>query len=492
VRHRGLISTIVMMATAMHALDATIANVALPNMQGSLSASLDQVAWVLTSYIVASAILTPLTGFLASRFGRRRVFMLAIAGFTMSSALCGAAQTLEQLVMFRAMQGAFGAGLVPLSQALLLDTYPVEMHPWAMSVWGAVVMVGPIMGPTLGGWLSDEFSWRWCFYINVPVGIITFIGIASLVHDHGTQRRRPFDLTGFALLGLSLAALQLMLDRGEHLDWFASPEIIGEAVVACLCLVMFVLHMATSEQPFLEPGLFEDRNLVLGLLFAGLSGTILIATAALMPTFLQNLRGIPSTTVGLIMAPRGLGMLVSMILLMRIVTRVEPRNLVALGLIVSAWSLWQMTDFGLDVGIGAVIWTGALQGFGLGFMFAPLSTITFATLPPQYRTEAAALNALMRSLGGSAGIAALVAMLSQGTQTHRAEIAQSVSTLNPLWREALPGVMEAPRLDLAMWDGELTRQAAMIAYVDDFRMLMYAALLSMPLLLLIRKRPRIA
>jgi DHA2 family multidrug resistance protein len=488
VPHRGLITTVVMMATAMHALDATIANVALPSMQGSLSAGQDQISWVLTSYIVASAIFTPLTGFLAGRFGRRRLFTLAVTGFTIASAMCGAAQTLDQLVLFRALQGAFGAALVPLSQALLLDIYPPVMHGWAMSVWGAVVMVGPIMGPTLGGWMTDELSWRWVFYVNVPIGIVTGLGILALVRDQSAPPRRPFDLFGFALLGVALGAVQLMLDRGELLGWFDSPEIVIEALVAGVCIGMFVLHVMTADHPFIDPGLFEDRNVVIGLLFAAVAGVILIATAMLMPPFLQHLRGFPSTTVGLIMAPRGIGMMIAMVLLMRVMNRVEPRTLVFFGLSIAVVSLWQMTQFNLEVGAGPVIWSGALQGFGLGFVFAPLSTITFSTLPAHYRTEAAALTALMRSLGGSAGIAVLVALLSQGTQVRRAEISESISLLNPLWHEILRGNGSLPSTALAIWDQELTRQAAMIAYLDDFRLMMYAVIATMPLLLLIRKR----
>jgi DHA2 family multidrug resistance protein len=487
-RHRLLITGTMMLATLLHVIDATIANVALPHMQGTLLATQDQISWVLTSYIVCSAILTPLAGWLADRLGRRRLLIVAVVGFTITSMLCGAAATLEQMVMFRALQGAFGATLVPLSQAILLDSYPPEEHGFIMSIWGVAVMVGPIMGPTLGGWLTEEFSWRWVFYINLPVGLLCLSGVLTLIHDLGPRRGRPFDLTGFALLGIAIGSVQLMLDRGELNDWFHSTEIVIEATVAGVAMVMFLIHAVTTHHPFLDLRLFRDRNVSVGLFFAALAGLVLIATAALMPPFLQGLRGYPVLTVGMILAPRGIGMMIAMIIFARFAGRFDSRLIVAVGFGIAAFSIWQMTQFNFDIDAWAVIWSGALQGFGLGFVWPPLSTIMFASLPPGQRTDVASLNALARNLGGSIGIAALVAILSQNTQIARSELAPSISMLNPAWT-AVIGSGGQGATSLALWDNELTRQAAMIAYLHDFQLLMFIVLAVIPLLALLKPSP---
>lgn len=482
VKHRGLVALVVMAATIMHALDATIANVALPHMQGTLSATSEQISWVLTSYIVSSAIMTPLTGFLAGRFGRRLVFFWAVVGFTLASMLCGAAMTLDQIVMFRALQGAFGAALVPLSQSTLLDIYPPDRHSSVMGWWGVGVMVGPIMGPTLGGWLTEEFTWRWVFYINVPVGVLACLGIATLMPTE-EPRRRPFDVTGFALLGISIACMQLVLDRGELLDWFASLEIIIETVVAGVCFTMFIIHVMTIDHPFFDIRLFEDPNFSVSLLFTATSGMALIASAALMPPFLAYLGGYPALTIGLVMAPRGIGMMFSMMMVGRLARRFDPRIIMGLGLVIGAGSLWVMTGFTTDIDTWDVIWTGVGQGFGLGFVFVPISVLMFATIAPALRTEAAAINALLRNLGGSLGIAVLVALVSQNIQMNRSELAGHISPLNPNLVFPPAGVS----VPLAMWDAELTRQATLIAYLNDFRAMAWFMLATLPLLFLLRR-----
>ena len=487
-RHRLLVTGTMMLATLLHVIDATIANVALPHMQGTLLATQDQISWVLTSYIVCSAILTPLAGWLADRLGRRRLLIIAVVGFTVTSMMCGAAATLEQMVLFRAVQGAFGATLVPLSQAILLDTYPPEEHGFVMSIWGVAVMVGPIMGPTLGGWLTEELTWRWVFYINLPVGLLCLFGVLTLIHDLGPRRGRPFDLTGFALLGVALGSAQLMLDRGALNDWFTSSEIVIEAVVSGVALVMFLIHATTTHHPFLDLRLFEDRNVSVGLPFAALAGLIMIATAALMPPFLQGLRGYPVITVGVMLAPRGIGMMFSMLIFARIAGRFDARLLVAFGFGLAAFSIWQMTQFNFDIDVWDVVWTGVLQGFGLGFVWPPLSTIMFANLPPSQRTEVASLNALARNLGGSVGIAALVAMLGQNIQVSRSELAPSISMLNPVWTAVVGGGAQNAST-LALWDVELTRQAAMIAYLNDFQLLMFVVLAAIPLVVLLKPAP---
>ncbi|HTE82509.1 MAG TPA: DHA2 family efflux MFS transporter permease subunit, partial [Reyranella sp.] len=330
-RRRGLITMVVMMATIMHALDGTIANVALPSIQGSLSATQEQVSWVVTSYIVASAIMTPFAGFSATRFGLRRTLSTCVVGFTIVSMLCGAAQSLDQLVLFRALQGGFGAALVPVSQAIMMDTYPREEQGKAMAMWGVGTMIGPIVGPSLGGWLTDEFTWRWVFYVNLPVGILCAFGILVLVRDNAHDRPRPFDMLGFMFLAISIGSFQLMLDRGQQLDWFDSIEIIIETLVAGVAFTMFLIHMMTDHHPFLSRDLFRDRNLSVGLILTAITGLVLIVTATLMPPFLQQLKGYPVFTTGIVMAPRGIGTMLSMFLVSRLIGKVDARWLIAIG-----------------------------------------------------------------------------------------------------------------------------------------------------------------
>jgi len=482
-----LITLTVMSATIMHALDGTIANVALPSIQGSLSATQEQVSWVVTSYIVASAIMTPFAGFCAMRFGLRRTLSTCVVGFTIVSMMCGAAQTLDQLVLFRALQGGFGAALVPVSQAIMMDTYPREEQGKAMAMWGVGTMLGPITGPTLGGWLTDEFSWRWCFYVNLPVGILCAFGILTLVRDSAHDRPRPFDLLGFGFLAIAIGTFQLMLDRGHQLDWFDSTEIMIEALVAAIAASMFVIHMLTDRQPFLSRDLFKDRNLTVGLVFTALAGFVLIVTSTLMPPFLQNLKGYPVFTIGLVMAPRGIGMMVAMMIVARLIGRIDARLLIAIGLVMCAGALWDTTLFTLDVSEDRVIWNGVLLGFGLGLVFPPLTTLTFATIPPRLRTEGAAMNALLRNLGASVGLAVLVSMLARSTQTNRSEMAEHLTPWSGGWPfgASMPG---ADSTLLHVWDLEINRQAAMIGYLNDFRVMTLCTVIVIPLLLFMRKQ----
>ncbi len=489
---RGLITLSVMLATIMQALDMTIANVALPHMQGSMSATQDQISWVLTSYIVAAAIMTPPTGWLAARFGRKRLFLATVTGFTLVSMLCGAATSLTELVVFRLLQGAFGAGLVPLSQAVLLDSFPRERHGRAMAMWGVGVMVGPILGPTLGGWLTEYYSWRWVFYINLPFGILALLGILAFVPETEKDTGRRFDWFGFALLSLAIGALQLMLDRGETKDWFSSGEIMLEAVISGLCLYLFLVHMMTAKRPFIEPGLFKDQNFAAGLVFIFLVGIVLLATLSLLPPFLQNLMGYPVLTTGYVLAPRGLGTMISMFLVGGLVTRVDTRLLILTGLGLTAYSLWEMAGFTTEVSTWTLVQTGIVQGLGLGFMFVPLSTITFATLAPHYRNEATAMFSLMRNIGSSIGISIVVTLLAQNTQINHATLAEQATPFNPMFH--LPQVAHAWGLGesagLAALNHEITRQAATIAYLNDFRLMMYLMLVAIPLLLLLRSPRR--
>ncbi|MBL6612955.1 MAG: DHA2 family efflux MFS transporter permease subunit [Reyranella sp.] len=519
-RHRRLLTVVVMMATIMQALDGTIANVALPNIQGSLSATQEQVAWVITSFIVSAAIATPLAGFCAVRFGVRRILVSSVIGFTIASMLCGAAQTLPQLVAFRTMQGVCGAALVPLSQTLMMEAYPREEQGKAMAMWGVGTMLGPISGPTLGGWLTDEYSWRWVFYINLPVGILCAVGLMILIKNKASDTPRPFDLLGFTLLSIAIGTFQLMLDRGEQIDWFGSREIVIEAVVAGVAALMFVLHMLSSDQPFLPRDMFRDRNLMLGIIFTAITGLLMIVTATLMPPFLQQLKGYPVFTTGIVMAPRGIGTMISMFVVSRLIGKMDARWLIAIGLSLCGLSLYDMTQFSIDVSEGQVVWNGFLQGVGLGLVFPPLTTLAFATIPARIRTEGAAINALMRNLGASVGVAVLVAMLDRNTQINRSGLAEYLTPFNPLWRFGTTPIENGVPIDrariishmtpfgsgfpygavptddpaklLGMWSEELNRQAAMISYLNDFRVLAVAAVIFIPLLFLMRRQAQYA
>ena len=483
-RHRGLITGSIMLATVMQVLDMTIANVSLPHMQGNLSASQEQIAWVLTSYIVASAIMTPPTGFLAARFGRKRLFTWIVTGFVISSMLCGAATSLAELVGFRLLQGMFGAGLVPLSQAVILDAWPRERHGQAMAIWGIGVMVGPILGPTLGGYLTEYHSWRWIFYINLPFGIMALLGILAFVPETELDRNRPFDLFGFTLLSLGIGALQLMLDRGETKDWFSSREIVIEAALAGLFIYMFIVHMFTAKRPFIEPGLFKDRNFLVGLSLIFIISIILLTTITLLPPFMQNLIGYSVIDTGLILAPRGMGTMAAMMMVGILSRRLDPRWMILSGLILTVISLWEMTLFNLNISTWTLIHTGIVQGMGLGFIFVPLSTIAFTTLEPHFRTEGAAMFSLMRNLGSSIGVSVLITILGQQTQRTHAVLAEHVNAFNPaLAHTPVPPDTAA---GLMMLNGEVTRQAATISYLFDFRIMMLIILLTVPIIALLR------
>ncbi len=476
-----------MLATFMQALDSTIANVALPYMQGNFAANQDQITWVLTSYIVAAAIMTPPTGWLSNRFGRKRLFMVSVAGFTVASILCGLAGSLSQMVIYRVLQGLFGAALVPLSQSTLLDSYPRERHGSAMAIWGLGAVVGPVLGPTLGGWLTDHYSWRWVFYINVPFGVLAFLVISSAVPETKINRSLRFDVFGFAMLSLAVAALQMFLDRGELKDWFGSTEIVVEAVLAGLFFYVFLVHTFTTDQPFINPKLLADRNFAVSLLFMAVVGVVLFATLALMPPFLQTLLNYPVFSVGLLLAPRGIGTMIAMLVVGRLLARIDARYPLVFGLLLSVYSLWWMEGFSLDVPSYDIAISGVMQGFGIGFVWVSLTTVAFSTLPSAMRNEAAGLFNLMRNIGASAGISAVTALLTENTQIVHAGLARYVTPFNPAFQttaaEHLWNLHTAR--GLAAINAEVTRQASMIAYLDDFKAIMIITLVLVPLVLLI-------
>lgn len=485
---QALLAAAVMLAAIIQILDTTIANVALPHMQGTLSATQDQIAWVLTSYIITAAIVMPMTGYIAGRFGRKRMLVWSVAGFTIASGLCGAAQSLEEAVLARMLQGIFGASLVPVSQSVLLDTFPREQHAKAMSLWGIGVMVAPIMGPTIGGWLTEYYSWRWVFYINLPFGILSLLGVIALVDESKIDRERRFDVFGFLLLGISIGALQLMLDRGKSLYWFESKEIIAEAVIAALFFYLFVVHMFTHKRPFIEPGLFRDRNFCVGLVLIFFVGVVLLATLALLPPFLQSLMGYSVFDAGLILAPRGAGTMAGMIIATRLMGRMDPRSIIVLGGVCTSLSLWIMTGFTVDVSEATITWTGVLQGMGLGFIFVPLSTIAFLTLDPLLRTEGSAIYSLVRNIGSGIGISIVVTELADNIQRNHAILTEHITPFNHLLeRGVLPQVWNTQSTQgLAALDGMVLKQAVEMAYIQDFHLIMWMTLIIVPLALVMK------
>jgi len=478
-----------MLANIMQGVDNTIANVALPHIQGSLSASQDQIAWVLTSYIVAAAITMPLTGWMAGRLGIKYVFLFSVGGFTLASALCGAAASLEQLVLYRALQGICGAGLIPLSQAVLLQINPPERHGKAMAVYGIGTMMGPISGPLLGGWLTENFSWRWIFYVNLPVGVLCTIGIIVFVRFNRNVHREPFDPFGFLALSFAVGAMQLMLDRGELKDWFHSREIWIEATVAALGFYLFAVHTATaSDRSFINRDLLRNTNFLAGTVLMFSVGAIMTGTLALLPSMLQQLMNYPVFTTGIVVSPRALGSLIAMFAVARVINRVDNRVIILFGLVLTAIAMWQMTGFSLDMDARPLVVSGFLQGFGLGCTFVPLNITALSTLPRHILTQGTAIRSLMRNLGGSVGISVLVATLAENTQTIHSRLVEGLRPDNPLIHSPLFGgtySLSAPN-GVAALNAAVTRQAAMVAYVNDFWLLMVVCLASIPLLLLLR------
>lgn len=486
VKHRGLITLSIMAATIMQVLDTTIANVALPSMTGDLGASQDTITWVLTSYIVASAIMTPVTGWLADRLGKRELFLISIVGFVATSLACGIAWSLPSMVAFRLLQGVFGAAIVPLSQTFLLDINPREKAGQAMAIWGAGIMVGPIIGPTLGGWLTESYNWRWVFLVNLPVGALALLGCLAYLPKM-PRKRRSFDMAGFALLSLAIGSLQLMLDRGGEVDWFSSPETWLYLLVCISGFWMFCVHILTKEHPFLEPQMFRDRNFRIGLIFIFVVGIILLASLALLPPMLSRILGYPVITTGMVMAPRGVGTMISMLIVGRLVRKVDPRALVLMGLTLTAISLYEMTGFTPQMDSWPIIRSGVVQGLGLGLVFVPLSTIAFATLEPRFRADATSLFSLVRNIGSSIGISLVTAALTRNVQINHSELGAFIQPYNPVVTQAYPTAITGNQTTLQMLDGLVNIQSAMISYIDDFYLMMWVTLAAMPLALILRK-----
>ena len=487
VPYRGLITVCAMLATLMQSLDSTIANVALPYMQGSLSASSDQITWVLTSYITAAAIMTAPVGWLSARFGLKNLYLISLLGFTVASMLCGVAESLTQMVVFRLLQGVFGAALVPLSQSTMLNIYPVEKRGSAMAIWGMGVMVGPILGPTLGGYLTEIYNWRWVFFVNLPFGLLATAGMAAFLPKAEAKAGMRFDWIGFGVFSMGIAGLQLMLDRGQTMDWFSSYEIIIEATLAGLGFYLFIVHMLTAEKPFITPAVFKDRNINAGLLVMFAVGMVLLAVSALLAPWLQDLGGYPVETAGIIMAPRGLGTMAAMMIAGRLSNRVDPRILIGFGIVLLSGSLYRMTGWTPAVSETTMIFNTMLQGAGLGFVFIPLQVIAFATLDPALRTEGTALLSLTRNVGSAIGISVTEALVIRNGQTEHNTLSGFITPLNRAFDHMSTTLSPYTARGLQTLNGMVNHQASIIAYNDDWVLMMMLALSMMALLLLMRK-----
>ncbi len=487
IANRVPITIALMLSTVMNSLDTTIANVALPHIQGSVGAAPDQIAWVLTSYLIAAAIMTPLSGWLSVRIGRKVMFMASIAGFTVASMLCGIATSLPELVAFRFLQGLFGASLIPLSQAVVLDLYPPNVVGQVMALWGAAAILGPIFGPFLGGWLTDNMSWRWCFYINLPIGILALTGIAFFMSGKREGAARPFDFLGFGALTVFIGSFQLMVDRGPSQDWFTSGEIWTYAVMSLIGLHVFIVQTLSAKHPFFDRALALDVNFVTCTGFGFFVGVLLFSTLALLPPMMQQLMGYSALESGIATMPRGLGSFFSMFIVGRLIGRVDTRLILFAGLSLSAAALWQMSHFDLAMTSRQIIISGILQGFGIGLIFVPLSTLAYATLAPSHRPEATSVYTLVRNLGASIGISIMEALLTSNTSVVHSSLASHIQTGDPIIGATLPPMLNpATPIGIQILNGEITRQAAMVAYVDDFRLMMIATVAIMPLLLIMR------
>ncbi|KQU99659.1 DHA2 family efflux MFS transporter permease subunit [Devosia sp. Root105] len=489
VKNKGLLTAAIMVAVIMQVLDTTIANVALPHMRASLGASQDEINWVLTSYIVAAAIATPLTGWFSDRFGRRNLLLAAVVGFTAASLLCGIATNLAQMVAFRVIQGVCGAMLVPLAQATMMDINPREQLGQAMAIFGAGIMFGPIIGPTLGGWLTETFNWRAVFLVNLPVGIVAFFMLAALM-PNTVIKIRKFDFFGFGMLALAVASLQMLLDRGQGVGWFDSAEIWLYLLLAISGLWVFIVHCLTAENPFMDMAMFKDRNLVTGLVLIFITGITLFSGLALLPPMLQNLMGFPVIETGLLMGPRGIGTMVSMIVVGRLVSKYDPRLLVVGGTLLMGYSLYMMTEFDIVMGSGPILISGFLQGIGMGFVFVPLNSLAFATINAKYRVDATAMFSLIRNVGQGVGISVVTTILAQMQVVNYGELAERITLDSGPLRDFAAAYGGFANV-VGTIHGMITQQAAMLAFLDDFHLMMILTFVSLPIVFLLR-RPKAA
>jgi DHA2 family multidrug resistance protein len=498
-----IIAISVMFGTFMEVLDTTVVNVSLPHIAGSLSASIDEATWVLTSYLVANAIILPITGWLANVFGRKRLLMLAVGGFTIASFLCGLAPTLPALIVFRILQGAAGGCLQPLSQAVLLEAFPPQDRGKAMGFWGLGIVVAPILGPVLGGWLTDSYSWRWVFYINIPVGIASLMMTRAFIWDppylkRGTMR---IDYWGIGLLALGIGALQVMLDKGEEDDWFSSRFIFTLGVIFVAGFAAFIIRELMAEHPVVHLTVFRDRTYSAGVILMTCVGFVLYGSMVLLPIWLQTLLGYPALQAGIALAPRGMGSFIAMPIVGALLSRGDPRKFLAAGCIVSGWTMWEFSRLSLDAGYWNFFWPQFIQGVSLGLLFVPLTTITMALISREEMGNATSIFNFMRNIGGSLGIATVATLSARNQQKHMNYLSANVNTYNPVAQQSLQnfqnmmrahgsGPVVAQHQSYIMLSGMIQRQAAILSYVDVFFLLCMIFLGILPLILIMKRPPR--
>ena len=501
---KWLITLSVMLVTIMQILDTSVTNVVLPHMQGSLSAGLEEVTWVLTSYLAANAIIIPATGWLAGYIGRRRFFLLCTTLFTISSFASGLAPNLTFLIIARIFQGIGGGPLIPLSQAILWEIFPLGQRGLAMAVWGIGIMMGPIFGPTLGGWIADNWSWRWIFYINLPIGLLGFFMISTFLFDpEYLKKPGRIDALGLVLMVVGFGCLQLVLDRGEHEDWFDSGLIVALSVIAFAALVGFVIRELTAREPILDLGVFSDRNFATGSVFVMMVGLGLYSSMLLVALYTQKLLAYDAWNSGAVLGPGGVGNLISLVIAGRLVTRMDQRLLVALGCVINAGSLYMMAHLTLTVDYWSLVWPRFLQGLGLGFIFVPLVTLTLATIDRQKLGNATAAFNVLRNLGGSVGVALATTFLTRRSQGHQSVLAAHVDVWDPATAARLKAwtahfasrgadSFTAEKQATAMLYHDVVGQAQVLAYADDFWMLavLFTVLpLVIPLMRRVRAQP---
>lgn len=485
---RGLISITVMLTTIMVILDMTIINVALPDMMGALGATSDQITWVLTSYIVVEAVMIPLTGFLVTRVGRKRLMLVSVAGFVIASALCGQAGSLQEMIAFRLLQGLFGASVVPLSQSVMVDAFPKEERGQAMALWGIGIMLGPILGPTLGGYITEHLGWRWVFYINLPVGILNLLMVWTLLQAEA-GRKVSGDWLGAAFMVVGIGSLQLLLDQGNQKNWFDSGLIQALAVISVLALGYFVLRSWNRPDSIVKLQLLKDRNLATACFMMFVFGLGMFGTIALQPIMLENLFGYNAETAGLVMAPRGLASMAGMFLVSRLINRVDLRLIILTGFAFSATGTWMLTQISLEAAQANFIWNSIVQGFGLGMIFVPLSTLAYETLSKAQTSQAAGIYNLSRTIGSSVGISVATALLSHADKMSISGLSAHITASNPAvtqWLATQHLSLRSPQA-ISTLANEVQQQAMMLAFNDTFWVVMLSFLILAPLLLLIRR-----
>jgi DHA2 family multidrug resistance protein len=495
-----VIAISVMLATFMEVLDTSVANVALPHIAGSLAAGTEESLWVLTSYLVSNAIILPAAGWLASTFGRKRVLLTCVTIFTLASLWAGAATTLPMIVIARVFQGIGGGALQPLAQAVLLESFPPEKRGAAMAVYGMGVVVAPIIGPTLGGWITDNYTWRWIFYINLPVGILAVLLISSFVEDPPYIRPlapRRIDYLGFGLMALWLGTLQIVLDKGQQVDWFAATWVRWTALVCAAAMIAFIWREVTTGDPIVNLGILRDRNFAVGLGLIAVMGGVLYGSIALLPLFLQTVMGYPPLQSGLALSPRGIGALLSMVIVGRLVARMDTRVMIATGFAILAFATFMLSHLTLDVAMRNITTPNVIAGFAMGFIFVPLTTTAMGTLRNEQIGNATGLFNLMRNIGGSIGIAVVQTMLARDSQRQHALLVGNLSPENPAYQESYQGLRAAltPEVGAAAAADQANavlyqlflRQVALLSYVDNFRLISLICLLCVPLVFLFRR-----